>query len=226
MGFERMNLCRIFRRATHSSPAAVSICRLFLLLGLAVGYSGQLLAQAPRLYQINMPPSHIEIHLYKAGFFGGLGDNHLISLTHFSGFANLSNAQPWQAQVNAEAGSLKVIDPWASASDREEVQDTMLGPKQLDVSHFPSIALRSLTFEPTGQDTTWRLKADLTLHGVTRPVDFSLICHQTGDDLRVQGKKMLRLRDFNIEPYSRAFGAVRVKNEFDVTFDVVLQLKR
>jgi polyisoprenoid-binding protein YceI len=226
MGFERMNLCRIVRRGTHSSPAAVSIRRLAWALGLAIGCSGLLLGQVPGLYQINVPQSHIEIHLYKAGFLGGLGDNHLISLTHFSGFANLPKAQPWHAQVNAEASSLKVVDPWNSASDRKEVQDTMLGPKQLDVSHFPSITLRSLTFEPTGQDTTWRLKADLTLHGVTRPVDFLLLCHQTGDDLRVQGKKMLRLRDFNIEPYSRAFGAVRVKNEFDVTFDVVLQLKR
>jgi len=220
-----MKLRGVVRLWTPHSLAAIVVSRFSLALWLAAGCSGQLLAQGPGVYPINMKASQIAIHVYKSGFLSGLGDNHQIALTHFSGFAELSKTQPWQAQVTAEAGSLKVLDPWASASQRREVQDTMLGPRQLDVSHFPLITLRSLTFAPTGKDTIWRLKANLTLHGVTRPVEFSLACRQTGDSLRVQGKKMLRLRDFGIEPISRALGAVRVKNEFEITYDVDLQFK-
>jgi polyisoprenoid-binding protein YceI len=225
MGCERMKLRDGVRPWTLQSLVAIAVPRLSFALWLAVGPSAHLLAQDPGVYPINMKASHIEILVYKAGFLSGLGDNHQIALTHFSGFAELSQTQPWQAQVTAEAGSLKVVDPRASPSQRKEVQDTMLGPRQLDVSHFPLITLRSLVFTPTGQDTIWRLKANLTLHGVTRPVEFSLACHQAGDDLRVQGKKMLRLRDFGIEPYSRALGAVRVKNEFEITYDVDLEFK-
>jgi polyisoprenoid-binding protein YceI len=205
--------------------SAGGFLRLFLVLGLAAGCSGPLRAQVPGVYEINMKTSHIQIHLYKAGFLSGLGDTHLIALTQFSGFAEFAKAQPWKAQVTAEASSLRVLDPRASASQRQEVQATMLGPRQLDVSRFPMITLRSLTFTPTGQDTVWRLKANLTVHGITRPVEFSLAWHEDGDNLRVQGKKMLSLREFGIEPISRAMGAVRVKNEFEITYDVDLEFK-
>jgi polyisoprenoid-binding protein YceI len=225
MGCEHMKSHAVVRPWTPRWFAAIVVPWYPLALWLAAAWSGQLLAQGPGVYPINMKASHIEILVYKAGFLSGLGDNHQIALTHFSGFAELSKTQPWQAEVTAEAGSLKVVDPRASASQRREVQATMLGPRQLDVNHFPLITLRSLIFTPTGQDTIWRLKANLTLHGVTRPVEFSLACHQSGDNLRVQGKKMLRLRDFGIEPYSRALGAVRVKNEFEITYDVDLEFK-
>ena len=225
MDCERMKLRGVVRLWTPHSLAAIVVSRISLALWLAIVWSGQLQAQGPEVYPINMKASHIEIHVFKAGFLSGFGDNHQIALTHFSGFAELSKVQPWRAEVTAEAGSLKVLDPSASASQRREVQDTMLGPRQLDVSRFPLITLRSLTFAPTGQEAVWRLKANLTLHGVTRPVEFSLACHQTGDDLRVQGKKMLRLRDFGIEPISRGLGAVRVKNEFEITYDVDLDFK-
>jgi polyisoprenoid-binding protein YceI len=194
-------------------------------LCLTAGWSGQLLAQGPEVYQIDTKASHIEIHVFKAGFLSSLGDNHQIALTKFSGFAELSKTQPWQAQVTAEAGSLKVEDPSASPSRRKEIQETMLGPRQLDVRRFPLITLRSLSFAPTAQEAVWRLKANLTLHGVTSPVEFSLACHMAGDHLRIQGKKMLRLRDFGIEPISRGLGAVRVKNEFEITYDVGLEFK-
>jgi hypothetical protein len=84
------------------------------------------------------------------------------------------------------------------------------------------IELHSLSFDPTGQDTTWRLVADVKLHGVTQKANFSLDCHQIGDKLQIRGKKMFRLTDFNIQPYSRAFGAVKVKNDFEVTYNIVL----
>ena len=224
-GCERMRSGGVARTWTPYSLFGIVFPRISLGLGLALGWTGQLPAQNPEVHQIRMKASHIEILVYKAGFFSGLGDNHQIALTRFSGFAELSKTRPWRAEVTAEAGSLEVLDPSASASQRQEVQATMLGPKQLDVSRFPLITLRSLSFAPTAQEAVWRLKADLTLHGVTRPVEFTLACHQAGDDLQVQGKKLLRLRDFGIEPISRALGAVRVKNEFEITYDVDLEFQ-
>jgi polyisoprenoid-binding protein YceI len=196
--------------------------RLFLVLALLLAGTELLSAQVSGSYRVNTHESRIEIHLFRGGFLGTLGDNHLIALTHFSGTANLSQTGPWTAGLTGDAASLKVVDPWGNPSERKDVEETMLGPTQLDVNHYPSIKLRSVSFDPTSHDTAWRLVAEFELHGVTRKVQFSLDCQQTGDKLQIRGKKMFKLTDFNIQPYSTAFGAVKVKNDFEVTYNVVL----
>lgn len=195
---------------------------LLLMAVLFLAGTGQLNAQVSRSYRVDTKESRIEIHLFKGGFLSSLGDNHLITLTAFSGTADLSTTNPWKAELSGKSASLKVIDPWGNPSERKDVQTTMLGPQQLDVQNFPLIALHSVSFDPTGKDTDWHLQADVTLHGVTRKVQFSLNCHQTGDRLRISGKKMFKLTEFNIQPFSTAFGAVKVKNDFEVTFNIVL----
>ncbi len=224
---KELRACIVLVQSRLNAPAATFVLRsttLPLLVALTVLIAGYrpLLAQVPGIYRVDTKASQIEIHLFKGGFLSSLGDNHLIALTRFSGTADLSRTAPWKAEVTAAADSLKVIDPWGNPSERKEVEDTMLGPQQLDASHFPEIDLRSLSFNPTAQDTAWHLIADVKLHGVTRKANFSLDCHQIGDKLEIRGKKMFKLTDFNIQPYSRAFGAVKVKNVFEVTYDIVL----
>lgn len=180
-------------------------------------------AQGAGSYRVNTKESRIEIQLFSGGLLGGLGDNHLITLNRFSGTADFSPTDGWTAGLLGESASLEVIDPWGNAADRKEVQDTMLGPAQLDVKNFPSIKLRSLSFNPTDHDTAWRLVADVELHGVTRKQQFSLDCHQIGDKLQIRGKEMFKLTDFNIQPFSAVFGTVKIKNDFEVTYDIVLE---
>jgi polyisoprenoid-binding protein YceI len=196
--------------------------RLFLVFALLLAGTELLSAQVTGSYRVNTHESRIEIHLFKGGFLSALGDNHLINLTHFSGTADLTQANDWKAELSGDAGSLKVIDPWGNPSERKEVQDTMLGPQQIDASHFPSIELHSISFDPVDHDTVWHLVANVKLHGVTRKVQFSLDCHQIGDNLQIRGEKMFKLTDFNIQPYSTALGTVKVKNDFLVTYNIVL----
>jgi polyisoprenoid-binding protein YceI len=195
---------------------------LLLILALFVGCPEPLSAQVSGSYRVNPKESKIEIHLFKGGLLGSLGDNHLIALTRFTGKANLSQTDGWRAELSGDADSLTVIDPWGNPTERKEVQDTMLGPDQVDASHFPSIELHSLSFDPVDHDTVWNLVANVKLHGVTRKVQFSLDCHENGDKLQIQGKKMFKLTDFDIQPYSTGFGTVKIKNDFLVTYNVVL----
>ncbi|HET9179727.1 MAG TPA: YceI family protein [Terriglobia bacterium] len=179
-------------------------------------------AQGPGCYRVDAKESRIEIHLFRGGLLGGLGGNHLITLDHFSGKANFSPADGWAAELLGESASLAVIDPWAGAADRKEVQETMLGPTQLDVKNFPVIKLRSVSFSPTEQDAAWRMTAAVELHGVTRREQFSLDCQQIGDKLQIRGKTTFKLTNFNIQPFSTAFGTVKIKNDFEVTYNIVL----
>lgn len=216
----------LYRNKIDACVAGLPGQRVCLLLSLVSALlliaPRQLAAQNYGKYRVDTQASQIEIHLFKGGLLSALGENHLISLTHFSGSANLPKADAWTAELSGEAASLKVIDPWGDPEERKEVQDTMLGPKQLDVSHFPSIELHSVSFDPTDHDTAWHLDADVKLHGVTRKVKFSLNCQQIGDKLQIQGKKMFKLTDFNIQPFSTALGAIRIRNDFEVTYNIVL----
>lgn len=195
------------------------------ILLLAVALPAELAAQVQGAYQVDTKASHIEIHLFRSGFLSMLGSNHLISLTHFSGTAELSKDKPWWVRMLGKATSLKVLDPGASESERREVANTMLGPTQLDVKRYPSIKLQSSSIVPGQQAKHWRLLANVTLHGVTRQVEFPLNCRENGNRLHVRGKADLHLRDFNIQPYSTALGAYQVKNIFEVTYDITLKRK-
>jgi polyisoprenoid-binding protein YceI len=177
-------------------------------------------AQSPGLYYIEPGKSRIEVHVYRAGF---LGDNHWVVLKRFSGSAESPDGKSWKVHVVAEAGSLRVMDPGSSAGTRAEIQRTMLGPKQLDVTRFLRITLDSQSLKPGPSPGTWRMIATLTLHGVSRQEDYLISWQQKGKELDARGQKELRLTDFQIKPIRLAFGAIRVKNEFDVNFDVTLE---
>lgn len=191
-------------------------------IALAVAFAGISFAQTPGLYCIDAKASHIEIHVFRGGFLSAFGDNHVIALNHFSGTAK-SSGKTWEVDVVGESASLEVKDPKSAASTRAEVQSTMVGPTQLDVTRYPKIEVRAISLVPGGTGQSWRMIADVTLHGVTRRVEFPLAWSQDGNVLRVHGKKKLLLRDFKIEPISKGFGAVQVRNEFDLIYDIVLR---
>lgn len=180
-------------------------------------------AQTPGFYRIDLPASRIEIRVFRTGFLSGLGDNHQIALQQFGGTAEGDPATGWKAHVVGEAASLKVVDPGSAPSTREEIQRTMLGPEQMEVQRFPKIEMETVASKPGPEKQTWNLEVQLTLHGVSRRVEFPVTWSEKAETLRVRGKKSLRLRDFNIQPISRGWGAVKVRNEFEVVYDIALR---
>ena len=192
----------------------------FLLALLATGHAW---AQTPGSYTIEAQSSRVQIRVFRGGLLGGFGDNHLIELRPLSGTAESSPAAPWLVHVFARSGALRVIDPGASPATREQVQQAMLSAKVLDASRYQTIELQSRSLAPGVNDRSWRMVADLTLHGVTRQVEFPLSWEEHGDRLHVRGSTKLLLRDFNIEPPRVAMGAVKVRNEFELVYDITLR---
>lgn len=206
-------------RATPGSGWVRAVCAA----GAVIAFAGGAAAQTPGAYRIDPRASHIEIHVFRTGLLGGLGDNHIIVLERFSGTANASAGKSWQIQVTGDAASLKVVDPGASESTRQRIEEKMLGPSQMDAAHYPAIELQSRSAAPGDAKDSWRLLADVTAHGVTRQVDFPLTWSESPGQIHVHGKQTLRLRDFGIEPIRLGLGTVKVKNEFELVYDLVLK---
>jgi polyisoprenoid-binding protein YceI len=180
-------------------------------------------AQTAGRYRIDSQISKIEIHVFRGGLLSGLGDNHVILLNRFSGDAEGPPGGPWAVRVIGESESLAVTDPSESASTRQEIQAAMLGPTQLDATRYPTIEVRSRSLLPGDTNQSLRMLADVTLHGVTRQVEFPIGWSQTGDVLRASGKKNLLLEDFNIRPIRKFLGAIQVRNEFELIYEIALR---
>jgi len=92
----------------------------------------------------------------------------------------------------------------------------MIGPEVLDVARFPEIAFASTSIAATAPDR-WSVAGRLTIHGQTNIVSFPV--RRIGDTY--SGEVTIKQRDFGIEPIRIAGGAVKVKDEVKIAFEIV-----
>jgi polyisoprenoid-binding protein YceI len=157
------------------------------------------------------------VHVEKTGLFAAFAHNHTIAAPLASGQIDL---QKRTIELTFRAADMKVLDPDASASDRATVESNMKGDEVLDAARFPEIKFGSTSVEgapgKTGDPANYQVRGNLTLHGVTRPVDMSVAFsggHYTG-------KVTIKQTDFGITPIKIGGGAVRVKDAVEIVFEI------
>ncbi len=163
--------------------------------------------------EIDIQRSVMSVRVFKSGLLSAFGHEHDISAPIASGSFNESRPA---AELTVDARQMRVMDKDVSEKDRAEIQETMMGPKVLDAGRFPEIRFRSTAVEPAGAGR-WTVRGDLTLHGQTHPVKLD-VQSQNG---HFKGAAPLKQRDFGIEPVSVGGGAVKVRDELRVEFDIV-----
>ena len=180
---------------------------LFFLLAMC----GQLaVAQA---VPVDTGRSNLTIHVDKSGLFSAFGHNHIIRAPIASGRVDVEKRS---VTLTFNAKEMKVLDEGIKDSERTEIDQTMKSDKVLDVQRFPEIRFLSTAITP--QDGgRHQVRGDLTLHGVTRPVELSVAFSKD----RYTGSVKLRQTDFRITPVSVAGGTVKVKNVIEIVFEIV-----
>ncbi len=165
-------------------------------------------------HAIDTSKSTVIVRVYKAGVFSALGHNHEIAAGITRGVVDRAGHS---VELHIKASSLRVADPNISEKERSEIQQTMLGSKVLDVEHYREIVFRSTVVQPAGA-SSWRVRGDLTLHGQTRPVTLEI--RENG--VHYVGSCRFKQSEFGITPVKVAGGAIRVRDEVGVEFDVQL----
>ena len=124
------------------------------------------------------------------------------------------------ATVSAELdlGSLQVRDGTGGAKpltdrDRRDIEGT--AGKTLGAGATASFASTRVIPSQAGG----AIEGTLTLHGASRPVRLQVISPAPG---RYQGTAEVRQTDFGITPYSGFFGALKLRDEVTVEFEVDL----
>ncbi len=162
---------------------------------------------------IDVEQSTLTVFAYKSGLFSAFADNHIIKAPIAGG--SISDDSPLTVDLTVRSADLRVLDPDLSANKRAEVQARMISAEVLDVMKFPEIAFTSTSVEPAGADR-WTITGRLTIHGQTRTITFA-VSRVNG---RYHGDVLIKQRDFGIEPIRIAAGAVKVKDELKVEFDI------
>ena len=163
---------------------------------------------------IDTANSTITVRVYKAGVFSAFGHDHTITAPIASGAADTEGRT---VELKVKSAAMKVVDPNASEKDKAEIQHTMAGPEVLDTAQYPEISFRSRSVTASGGNA-WSVHGELSLHGQSRPVDVEV----REAEGRYRGTAALRLSDFGIKPVKIAGGAVKVKDEIRIEFDIQL----
>jgi polyisoprenoid-binding protein YceI len=163
---------------------------------------------------IDVQRSTITIHVGKAGLFSAAGHEHWVSAPIASGRFS-DSIHP---RVEFKVATAKMVvkpDPKVDAKTQAQIQKDM-EELTLQPATYPEIAFQSSHVEKLGEGQ-WKVDGTLSLHGVSRPV--SVIVRRNGD--AYAGHVVIKQTDFGIKPVSVAGGTIKVKNEVDISFQII-----
>jgi polyisoprenoid-binding protein YceI len=180
-----------------------------LIIGLALWIP---VISAAQPATIDTSRSTVTVHVYKTGLFAGLAHNHIIKAPVASGTIDKERRT---VTLAFNVADLQLADTEGSESDHKEIDGTMKGPKVLDAAQFPLITFSSKGMDAVGQDT-FKVTGDLKLHGVVREV----IVPVSSSGGTYKGRVAVKQTDFGVTPVTIAGGAVRVKDEIEIIFEI------
>jgi polyisoprenoid-binding protein YceI len=168
----------------------------------------------------------------RVGLAARVGHDLTIEITQWSARVTVPGAPDGDiaaASVTAELdlGSLAVREGTGGAKaltdrDRGDIQNTarrILGASATGT--FTSSRVILHTEGSTATETSGAIEGTLTLHGTAQPIRLQVTSPAPG---RYQGSARLRQTDFGIPPYSGFFGALKLRDEVTVEFEIDLPL--
>jgi len=160
---------------------------------------------------------------FAAGLLSALGHSPTIAAPDLEGEILLNPEAMEQSSLRTvvRALSLTVTDD-VREKDREEINHRM-HQEVLESDSFPDIVYECsrLSASKTGEGQYWLAwNGELTLHGVKRAQPVSARVSEDGNTLRAMGDFALRQSDYKIDPVSALGGAVKLKDELKLSFNI------
>jgi polyisoprenoid-binding protein YceI len=170
--------------------------------------------------------SRVEVKAFATGILSSFGHNPTFRAREVSGEIRYDPAEPEKStfHLRIRADSLDLADD-VSAKDREEIMKTMR-EEVLEISRYPEISFESTTVSANKiYEGSYRVTASgkLHLHGTTREHMLETNVNANGQHLRINGETTINQSDFNIRVVKVAAGALKLKDEIKITFDLVAQ---
>jgi polyisoprenoid-binding protein YceI len=174
-----------------------------------------------RDYRLGPESGRLLVYTTRSGLGAKAGHDLTIEVTRWHGHATVDTADPANCSVTVEVevDSLEVreatggVKPLTEA-DRAEIKRNL--GEVLDTAQHPTIAFESRRID--GSARSFALDGDLTILDVTRPVTLQ---GRLVDGRVVGGATVVQSR-WGIRPYSAFFGALKLRDEVKVDFNLAL----
>ena len=173
-------------------------------------------------YRVGSQSGRLLVKTARTGLGAKAGHDLTIEVTRWRGNVVVDAASPASASVTVkvDVDSFEVrqgtggVKPLTDA-DRADIKNTLRG-KILNTGKYPTIEFGSRQVSGTAE--TFRIDGDLTIMGVTQPV--TVEGQLAGG--RAHGSAVVVQSRWGIRPYSAFLGALRLRDEVEVEFDIGL----
>jgi polyisoprenoid-binding protein YceI len=165
----------------------------------------------------NIGPSDgkVLVNVYKDGVAAKMGHDLTLEATSWSGQADLNPDDPSASslKVTIDPRSLEVVEGKGGAKPLSD------GDKRDIKKNADKVLSRDdITFESTSVSDN-SVKGDLTINGQTRPATLNLNVDDSG---RLKATTSFNQSQFGIKPFSAMLGALKVKDNVDISVEVQL----
>ena len=93
--------------------------------------------------------------------------------------------------------------------------------KMLKSDHYPSLVIRFISLEEFHQDGIVKGLVDIELAGKRKRMEINYSCSHIGaNQLRLQGVKLMKFSDFELEAPKKIGGLIRINEEIIVNFNL------
>ena len=175
-------------------------------------------------FMIDARASRFTVQAFASGILSAMGHNPKIGIRTFSGELdfNQETIEAGGFLLTVQPGSMAVLDD-ISDKDRREME-RLMKEEVLEVARYPEIRYEAATIAVSRVDGSLysaTLNGNLSLHGVTRGQPITARIAAFGEMLRTSGDFSLRQSDYQIKPVSVAGGALKLKDEVKLSFEMV-----
>ncbi len=175
-------------------------------------------------YLFDATTSRITVRVFATGLLSAFGHSPTLTPRDLAGEARFDPVHPDKAWlcVRVRADSLEVVEG-VNDRDRAEIE-RRAREEVLKTERYPEIIFesRKITVEKIFEGHyVARIVGDLMLHGVVRPCEIQARVLANEKMLRASGEFSLRQSEFGIKPVTALGGALKVKDEVHISFDIV-----
>ncbi|MGH8265618.1 MAG: YceI family protein [Steroidobacteraceae bacterium] len=186
-----------------------------------------------RVFQIVTADSELRILVYRSGKLAKLGHNHVIRSHDLSGVVTLPE-DPTQArfEIRMPVAPLAIDEPESRAGEgpdfatpvddnvRVGTHRNMMKPQVLDGDQFPAVTVRSESIKAGNTENDFDVTFAVELRGQTHEMTAPVQVEVQGDALSARGEMTLKQTDLGLTPFTAAMGALAIKDELRIKFDI------
>ena len=178
-------------------------------------------------YRIDASRSSFSAQAFAEGMLSFMGHNPTFAIGRYGGEIQLDtdNSAVDSMLLVAQAETLSLLDK-VSAKDSAEIENTMRG-EVLEISKHPEIVFvsRDVSMKQiAGSGYAVKINGFLSLHGEKRGQTIEAEAEIIGKTIRAHGDFKLKQSDFNIKQVKALGGTLKVKDEVEISFDIMAEI--